>query len=76
MPRVLSKAERSTGQPRNNGLPKRSGYVYIGYSIYWIYNMVIFDTDASDSAIGSVLSQIQDGEEKVIFAWSQIYNKN
>ena len=56
MPRVLSKAERSTGQPRNNGLPKRSaGYVYIG----------IFDTDASDSAIGSVLSQIQDEEEKV-----------
>ena len=28
--------------------------------------MFILDTDASDSAIGSVLSHIQDGEEKVI----------
>lgn len=36
----------------------------------------ILDCDASDSAIGGVLSQIQDGEERPICYASQLYNKH
>lgn len=36
----------------------------------------ILDTDASDKAVGSVLSQIQDGAEKVIAYMSKTMNKH
>ena len=36
----------------------------------------ILDTDASDSAIGAVLSQIQNGEERPVCYASQLYDKH
>lgn len=36
----------------------------------------ILDTDASDKAVGSVLSQVQDGSEKVIAYMSKAVNKH
>ena len=35
----------------------------------------IVHTDASERAIGGVLSQVQEGEERVIVYWSQQLNK-
>ncbi|KAH1028532.1 hypothetical protein HUJ05_001884 [Dendroctonus ponderosae] len=37
-------------------------------------DMFIHDTDASNTAIGAVLSQLQDGEEKVIAYYSRVIN--
>ena len=36
--------------------------------------MFILDTDASNHGIGAVLSQVQDGEEKVISYASRLYS--
>ena len=36
----------------------------------------IVDTDASNLAAGAVLSQIQDGQEKVIMYWSKAFSKS
>jgi phospholipid-translocating ATPase len=36
----------------------------------------ILDTDASDDGVGGVLSQIQDGEERVLYYFSQTMNSN
>jgi hypothetical protein len=38
--------------------------------------LLILDTDASDDGVGGVLSQIQDGEEKVLYYFSQTMNKH
>jgi hypothetical protein len=35
----------------------------------------ILDTDASNVGLGSVLSQVQDGQEKVISYYSKSFNK-
>ena len=38
--------------------------------------MFILDTDASDTAVGAVLNQVQDGEEKVIAYAGRTLSKN
>ena len=44
-------------------------------ALSWDFGEFILDTDASEHAVGAVLSQVHDGEEKIIWYFSRLYRE-